>query len=148
MDRDPQFPFFGFQNIPHYHGDYVRQLFVAAAALCLVAIPLWGDILPLGALVQIGSVILLVLLAGLTSPHGRIVLIFDAVVSALGILFLEGAAINLYAVDPFPLFLCREAAALLLLGAFYFSVKTARAMSQHKVGHLRDIGEFDEKGPR
>src|SRR3990167_10612333 len=136
---------FTWSNIPHYYGDYIRQFFLAAAAISLLVIPLWGDLLPFGTLVQVGSTVVLVLLAGLTNPHGRGILFLDAAVAGLGLLLLEAAAITFYQTQPFMLFVAREAVALLLLFAFYFSVKTVRAMSLRQVGHPFRVGEFDEK---
>ncbi|OGC80795.1 hypothetical protein A2943_02865 [Candidatus Adlerbacteria bacterium RIFCSPLOWO2_01_FULL_51_16] len=132
-------------DIPHYYGDYVRQCFIAAAAISLLTIPMWGDLLPFGTLVQVGSAVVLVLLAGLTNPHGRVVLFLDATAAGLGLIFIEAAAINFYQTQSFMLFAAREAVALLLLLAFYFSVKTVRAMSMRQVGHPFRVGEFDEK---
>ena len=139
------FSLWGSHDIPHYYGDYVRQFFVAAAALSVLAIPVWGDLLPFGTLVQVGSAVVLVLLAGLTNPHGRGTLLLDAAVAGLGLLFIEAAAISFYQTQPFMLFVAREAVALLLLFAFYFSVKTVRAMSMRQVGHPFKVGEFDEQ---
>lgn len=121
-------------DIPHYYGDYVRELFVAAAALTAVAIPVWGDLLPIGTPLQVAGMLLLVILAGLTNPHGKLIMLYNATVAAIGVLLFEVAAVTYYAVEPFTLFMLREAAAILLLFALYFSVKTIRAMSLGKLG--------------
>lgn len=121
-------------KIPHYWGDFVRQFFVAAAVVSVVVLPVWGDILPFGHLVQIAGILLLVLLAGITNPKSEMILIYDAAVSGIGVLLVEATAINYYHYDSYILFLAREVVSVLLLFAFYFSVKTIRAMSMHQLG--------------
>lgn len=149
-DEDgPYFPqslsFTKWHDIPHYYGDYVRSLFLAVAVLAGVAIPVFGPIVPLSTVAQVGSIILLVLLAGLTNPHGKILLIADAFVAGLGILLVETVAISLYSIDSFELFVAREVAAVALLFAFYFSIKTLRAMAFGKVGRTEPPSEFENE---
>jgi len=134
---------FRIHNIEHYYGDYVRALFLGAAVLSAVAIPLFGDLLPFGTFVQVGSALLLVLLAGLTNPHSRVLMVYDVVVSGLGVFLLESAAISFYAADTAQLFAAREVGALALLFAFYFSIKTLRAMMLGKVGKMEKPWEFE-----
>lgn len=136
------FGFFRLRDIPHYYGDYVRQLFVLAALLVVVAIPLWGDLLSVGTTAEIGGALLLVLLAGLTSPSGTIVMLCNVIVAGLGALVLESAAITNYSLQSSALFVAREVCAILLLFAFYFGVKTLRAMLSGKIGKWGNEGEF------
>jgi len=49
-------------------------------------------------------------------------------------LLAEATAVSLYASDSLMLFLAREVVAVLLIFAFYLSVKTVRAMSLHQIG--------------
>ena len=51
--------------------------------------------------------------------------------------------ISQYAITPFLLFAAREAAALVLLFAFYYSVKTLRAMMLGKIGRMERPSEFE-----
>lgn len=131
-------------HIPHYYGDYVRVIFIVAAALAAFAIPVWGDVLPVGTFPQVAGIVILVVLAGLTNPHGTFILWVDAIVSAIGVLFIENTAIALYSIDEIALFFARELIVLLLLFAMYFSIKTVRAISMHQIGHTVEVGEFDE----
>lgn len=137
-------PGFSFEehDIAHYHGDRVRELFLAGAVLSFVALPIWGNLLPFGTFVQVSAGLLLVLLAGLTNPHSKGVLMLDTLFSGLSVLLLESAAISLRATETWPLFIIREVSALLLLIAFYFCVKTLRAMSLGKIGKPGDPNEF------
>lgn len=132
-----------YRDIEHYYGDVVRQLFVGAALVICLAIPLWGDLLPVGTFSEIAAAILLVLLAGITSPHGKMIFLYNAIVAAFGALLLEVFATSLYHEQSLELFLAREAAAILLLFAFYYSVKTLRAMAQGKIGKPPFPWEFE-----
>jgi len=135
---------YAWHDIPHYYGDYVRVLFVAVAVLSAVAVPVFGDLLLFGTLTQVLCALLLVLLAGLTHPHSAMLSLYNSVVSAIGVILLQSAAISLYSADSFELFLTREVAALLLLFAFYFSVKTLRAFAQGKLGKVERPWEFED----
>lgn len=117
----------------HYYGDRVRELFVGAAFLSFIAMPLWGNILPFGTFTQICAGLLLVLLAGLTDPKNQLVMVLNALYAGASVLLLESAAITLRTTESWQLFGVREAASLILLIAFYFSVKTVRAMSLGKI---------------
>jgi hypothetical protein len=143
-NRDLPSYFLRLRNIPHYYGDHIRALFLATAVLSVVVIPVYGDLIPFGTLVQICCATLLVLLGGLTSPHSTMVMWYDAIVAGLGTILLESAAINLYSADSIELFVAREVAALALMFAFYFSVKTLRAMSQDKLGKVARPWEFEK----
>jgi Ni/Fe-hydrogenase subunit HybB-like protein len=132
------------QEIPHYYGDYVRPLFIAMAVLSFVAMPLWGDLLPVGIIPQVGASLLLVLLAALTSARNLPVMLVNATVAGVSVVLLETVAIVRHHVDTTPLFLAREAGVLLMLAALYFGVKTIRSMLTGKIGHQDSPLEFDE----
>ena len=136
------------EGIPHYYGNYVRIFLIASAAFSFVAAPLWGQLLPFGTVAQVGASLLLVLLAGLTSPRAPYVMIATATVTAVSILLLESAAIVLrgQGENPTAIFFAREGNVLLLLGALYYSLKTIRGMMAGKMGHPDSPLEFSERG--
>ncbi len=129
-------------SVPHYYGDNVRMLLLLSAIVSVVAIPLVGNLLPFGIMPQVGVALLLVLLAGLTNPHGRIVMLCNAIVSGVGLLMLESVVISLYPNVTAGLFIVSEAVCLMLLFAFYYSVKTLRAFSLGKLGKWEQPQEF------
>lgn len=130
--------------VAHYYGDPLRRIFVAIAVISVIVIPLWGPLLPFGTFFELLSALLLVLLAGLTNPHSPTVAVINTIVSALGALLLEMAAIDFYHSQSFLLFAIRETTAILFLFSLYFAVKTLRAMLLKQVGHLPEKGEFDD----
>ena len=131
-------------DIPHYYGNVVRILFIVVAVVSAFTIPVWGDLLPIGTFTQVVGIVILVLLAGLTNPHGTTVLWADTVISGLGVILLENAAIAYYSIDMVVIFIVRELLVLLLLLSLYYSLKTVRAIAQHKLGHTAEVGEFDD----
>jgi uncharacterized membrane protein YjjP (DUF1212 family) len=131
-------------TIPHYYGDWVRTLFILMAALTFVVTPLLGDLLPFGVLPQVAASLLLVLLAGLTSPRSQVVMLINATLAGVSAFLLETYAILLGPSTNVSLFWARELGVLLMLAALYFSVKTLRAMMSGKMGHADSPLEFGE----
>jgi hypothetical protein len=121
-------------TISHYYGDWVRRLFLVSALLSFVAIPVWGDLLQFGTFTQVSAGLLLVLLAGLTNPRTKGVMMLNSLFAAISVLLLESTAIIFRTSESWPLFIAREISGLLMLIAFYFSVKTLRAMSLGNIG--------------
>ena len=72
---------------PHYYGDTVRALFLLAGVVVLLASPLDEDIIPYGWSAAIPIALIVVLLAGMTSPRQRFVMAANAAVSAAGLAF-------------------------------------------------------------
>lgn len=135
------------KGIPHYYGDSMRVTFIATAILYAVAMPIWGNLLPFGDLAGIASVLILVFLAGVTNPHSNILMFLNVIVSGAGVFFLQAAAISFYKIDSVMLFFLREVAVVLLLFAFYYSVKSFRSMLLGKIGDEPVPGEFEKKKP-
>ena len=114
--------------MPHYYGDTVRSLMLAAAALMLVGVPFYGADLRPELPVFVTAMLILVCLAAFTSPRNRAVLIADAIVTGAGMVIFEMWALASYTSIPLSAFALRQAVALLFLFAFYFSGKTIRAL--------------------
>ena len=130
-------------TVRHYYGDAVRALFVAVAVMTGIAIPLSGE-LRLGVLVGAPVIVVALVLAGLTNPHGKTVLILNTFASGLGVVLSQLVALNAYAQESFFFFGFVEILSLILMSALYFSVKNVRAMAAHKIGQVDEVGEFDE----
>jgi hypothetical protein len=117
-------------------------LFLSTAALAFFAIPLWGNMLEFGTIFEILSGIVLVMLAGLTSPEGKVIMVFNILISALGAFMLELTAVSYQSSSSFMLLSVRETGAILLIIALYFSMKTMRAMMQGKIGDPYEADDF------
>ncbi len=129
-------------HITHYYGDYVRKSFVAVAAILVIFLPLLGRgaivLLP----VQIIGVIVLIVLAALTSPKNKRIMMGNAAASVLGIIVFEVVAIAAFLRTDMWQFYAFEALALVFLSSLYFSLKTIRAMEMGIVGKRDLPGEF------
>ena len=122
--RDTEPWLYRLQKIQHYYGDFVRQCFVGAAALMLLAAPFYADdlasILPFAIL----GAVALVAAAAMTSPWNRTVIMADAVLAGVGLVIFELWALEEYSSAPLLAFVLRQAIAITFMFAFYFSMKT------------------------
>ncbi len=133
-----QYPF---GQIRHYYGDVVRALFITLAVLCGISIPTVGDLqttAPIGVLV----IVVLLVLAGLTSPHGKIVLVLNAVTSGALLVGAQLTALGYYAREFYVAFALLEAVSIVAMVALYYSVKTVRAKFAGKIGKVESPEEF------
>lgn len=130
--------------IAHYYGDYVRQIFIITGVAMLIFAPFLMSRAPALLPFQIGGAIALVFLAALTNPHKMWVVIADAVAAGVGIVVFEALALAAYSAGNWIAFIAIEAITILFLLAFYFSLKTVRAMMHHQIGKRDAFGDFVE----
>lgn len=119
-------------EIPHYHGDGVRALFVASAVLLIVA-KSTGAELPLSTFGTVVAAVILVIAAGVTNPASRGIHWLNAALSVMGTLLFGRTAVNHYSAGTNiadTSFLFVEALALLSLIALYFTTRTIRGIKQ------------------
>lgn len=133
------------QNIPHYYGDTVRMMFVISAVIYALSMALIGNLLPVDIYTGIILVLILVFLAGVTSPHNRWLMFINATIAAIGVYLVQSAAITFFSTDSLLLFLVRQLVAILLLFGFYYSVKSFRSMATGKIGKKADPREFEKR---
>ena len=110
----------------HYYGDITRQLFVLMAFIMLVSTPFFHDRLPISASVSIIGVLVLAVVAGLTNPKLRSVIIFDFIVSLFVFLIFGVESVSSYQVSVDSYFYANLALSIIGLFALYFSSKTLR----------------------
>lgn len=130
--------------VRHYYGDTVRVIFIAIAVLVGIAVPLTGN-MEAGIAFGGPTIILLVVLAGLTHPHGSAILTLNAIVSAVGLFLAEMFAIAAYSAENVPAFIALEVVAVLFLAALYFSVKNVRALLTGRIGRSDSLAEFERE---
>ncbi len=133
------------ESVPHYYGDYVRQLFISAAALMLIGAPFYSDALRVELPFEIAGALVLVALAALVNPHKQSVFLAAATASGVGLILFESWALYGYYDSTWTQFILREVIAIIFLAGFYFSMKTVRAFVLHKIGKHDTAGEFEEK---
>lgn len=132
------------QSLPHYYGDIVRELFVGAVVLMLFAAPFYGDSLQTEIPFEIAAAIIVVGLAALTNPWKRYIIVADAVAAGVGVAVYEIWAVWEYQWISAIAFSLREIIAIIFMLAFYFSIKTLRAMVLHQIGERHVVAEAPE----
>lgn len=130
------------QSIPHYYGDLVRQFFLAAVALMLFTAPFYAESFTVQMPFIVVGALVLIALAALTNPRGKAIMMLNAVAAGVGLIMYEAWALFQYRQDDYIALVLLEGCALIFLFAFYFSMKTWRAMMMNMVGKDADNNEF------
>ena len=110
----------------HYYGDVTRQFYLVIAIIMLVGTPFFHDRIPVSASVSIIGVLVLAVIAGLTNPRLRSVIIFDFLVSLFIFLAFGWQLVSSYQISVDPFFFANLCLSILALFALYFSSKTIR----------------------
>lgn len=129
-------------RIPHYYGDYVRQIFMGSAAIMLVFSPFVSSEFPMALPFEIGGAIMIAILGALTNPKRQISMIANATAAGIGVIVYELLALNAFYAGQMIAFIQREALAIAFLFALYFSLKTLRNMIFHRVGRESSVGDL------
>lgn len=121
------------RNVPHYHGDSVRVIFVVSAIVLIVA-QSTGAELPLTTTEAVVSAVALVVAAGITNHALFFIHWANAIISATGTILFGTNAVEHYRAGVSASnvsFVYIEALSLLSLLALYFAIRTVRGL------HLR-----------
>ena|SRR3989344_1853608 len=120
----------GSPKVPHYYGDVVRKLFLAAAVIMLVTLPFFNERLPVSVMVSLLIIVGIGLFAGITNPVKFWPAFIDTAVSIVAVVVFEYYAVVFYqtysAKDA--LFWLNQGLAVMFMFALYFSTKTFRGM--------------------
>ncbi|MCX6788100.1 MAG: hypothetical protein NT108_02980 [Candidatus Kaiserbacteria bacterium] len=119
-------------EIPHYHGDETRVLFVIGAIVLIVAQSIGAE-LPISTLGSVIGAVVLVIAAGITNPGQNQIHWANAIIAIIGALLFGTAAVDHYraGVSFFDSsFVYIEALTILSLVALYFTTRTIRGLSQ------------------
>jgi hypothetical protein len=122
------------EEMAHYYGGLVRTLLILSAVIFILGFPVVGPTLPFGAPLAVAYALMLFLVAGLTNPKSLDSLMAGAIIAGLGVALFETAALMEYDSEGLPLFLVRQLVASMLLVAFYFSLKSIRAILLRSIG--------------
>ena len=129
-------------SIPHYYGDYVRQIFMLCGAAMLIFSPFLAASFPGALPFEIGGALLVAILGALTNPAKQISMLAEAIVAGVGVVTYELLALNSFSSGAMIAFIEREALAVAFLFALYFSLKTIRNMAFHMIGKKERVGDF------
>lgn len=115
----------------HYYGSLVRKLFVFAVVLQLIIILIDKDLIQFNLVVGVISALVIVMLAGFTSPANKWAMIGDLIFSAISFVMFEYLAIaRQLQVNTFFdfIFLIRQSLSIIFVVSVYFSAKTVRGL--------------------
>jgi hypothetical protein len=121
-------------TIRHYYGDLVRQILLGAAALMLIGAPFYTSDFVVQVPFIVLAAVVLVGLAALLNPVKRVIAVATAVASGAGAVMYQMWALWFYSSDDPIAFVLRQACAILLVFAFYFTMKTVRSMLMGLIG--------------
>lgn len=130
-------------SVKHYYGDAARGLMLGAAALLLVASPLYGNNLRAEFPFEVLGALGIAALAAFTSPRDRWASIGDSVATGVGVFVYATWAMYDYSDINSIAFVLRIAIAIIFLFAFYFSLKTVRAFTAHEIGKRDSVDDFE-----
>lgn len=136
-------------GIRHYWGDAARQLLILAAVIIVAGSPLLANVLGTSLFINVVAVLVIVGFAALTSPRKRWVIMADAVIAGTAFLVFGGWSILSYQTAAFISTAAAVVLALIFLSAFYFSMKTLRAMVLNQVDPTEgtpSVREDDDTG--
>ncbi len=114
----------------HYYGDTVRVLFLVAGLILLIFGPAHPTLVPFNSFTVVLLVLGAVLLAGITNPRQRSVVIADTIIAAFGLVIFTALAVSQYRTVEGPtdtVFLIRQSLSVVFFFALYFSSKSLRA---------------------
>lgn len=121
-------------DLPHYHGHTVRQIFFACGIIMMLGLTFFYDQIRFGAFLPLLGILILALIAGFTNPWQKASIILDVVVSLAGVAFFELSAVYRYQAyktlsDGY--FIFAQLLGILFFIALYFSTKSLRTASLH-----------------
>lgn len=134
------------ETVSHYYGDIVRDFLLGGAVVMLLSAPFYADELRAELPFEVISAIIIVGLAAMTNPWKKSILAADAIAAGIVTAVYQIWALNGYDTTGTTAFILREAISIIFMFAFYFSVKTLRAMVLHQIGKRASIDEFSEEG--
>lgn len=118
-------------DIPHYHGHTVRQIFFACGIIMLLGLTFFYDEIRVGTFLPLFGVLFIGLIAGFTNPRQKISIFLDVVISLLSLAFFELSAVYRYQAyginDGY--FVFAQMLSILFFVALYYSAKTLRGMT-------------------
>lgn len=112
----------------HYYGDDIRKIFVGVGLIMLLTLPFFNNLLPVPAFISIIAILVISIVAGLTSPSKSWTAIVNTGTSVVGLAVFEYHAVRavaLYGGDS-ALFLVNQFLSLAFFLALYLSTKTWR----------------------
>ena len=116
-------------TLAHYYGHIVRYLFLAAAVLMVITLPLFYKYLNIPIIFSVFAIAVLGIAAGLTNPKQLSSAVVNFAISCLGFIIFGYVAVKAYenVTGDDKYIVTTVALAIIFLFSIYFSMKTLRA---------------------
>ncbi len=115
--------------LQHYYGDIVRYLFITAATLMIIGLPIFQDYIQWPLMLSILAIAMLGVAAGLTNPKQMVSAVVNLIIALIGFVvftYTSVAAMNLVPRDD-KFLLSNIVLSLVFIFATYFAMKTFRS---------------------
>lgn len=116
-------------TLQHYYGDIVRYLFIVAAILMVIGLPIFQNYIQGPLIISIIAIVVLGIAAGLTNPKQKISAVVNLIISIFGFIIFTYTSVN--AINQAPsddkFLLTNIILSIMFLFATYFAMKTVRA---------------------
>lgn len=132
------------ETVSHYYGDIVRDFLLGGAVVMLLSAPFYADNLRAEFPFEVIAALIFVGLAAMTNPWKKSIIAADAIAAGIVTVVYQIWALNGYGTASNTAFVFREAVSIVSIFAFYFSVKTLRAMVLHQIGKRPSPDEFTD----
>jgi hypothetical protein len=115
----------------------VRKLFLVSGLVMLATLPFFLELISVPLFMSVVAIVVLAFLAGLESPHRKLVIILNTVAAVVGCLVFQYQAASYYlestssTIDWWFL-ITNQALAAVFFFALYFSSKTVRSLGKEK----------------
>lgn len=115
--------------LEHYYGDIVRYLFLAAALIMLITLPLFQDYVEAPTMYSIIGIAILGIAAGLTNPKQMVSAAVNFIIAIIGLAIFGYTAVDSFQnqISDDKFLLTNVILAVIFLFAVYFSMKTLRS---------------------
>lgn len=110
----------------HYYGDDVRTIFLIEAIIIIVMTPFFKNQIPLPSYFSVFGVLVLSMLAGLTSPKARPIIFLNFIVSLVSLLVFGYELLSSYSGEMSIYFIGNFVLSIASVFAVYYSSKTLR----------------------
>jgi hypothetical protein len=118
-------------GVPHYYGDIVRGLFLTAAVIMLIGLPVISGYVHMPVVFSVIGILVLGLSAGLTNPRQVGNAVINSIIAAVGFLVFATYIVSSYrdggADSKF--FVANLMLGFIFIFAVYFSMKTVRGLT-------------------
>ena len=120
------------EQIPHYYGDIVRRLFIAAGVIMILTLPFFNERIHLPPFVSLLAITVIGFIAGLINPRQKEIVAIQTVIAIVGAIAFGQYAVSAYEIANDAYFWVNLILTLIFFFSLYYSTKTLRGTVLYK----------------